>query len=647
MYDCSLGGILKSTLRRERVGLHLNVYQYICRFHFFTVGHMALKNTHPDVAPFRLRISELEEENVRLRAAHFEQMRILRSLEIINRIIIESTNLDQMLDQALQQFLKFFSCDRAWLLYPCDPNTATYRVPMERTRPEWPGAEVGGIDVPLDGFSRWAIELATVAPGVVRFDPQENTIQPDGEVSTQFHIRSQMMMAIRPKTGKPWALGIHNCAEAVTYSQNDCDLFEVLGSRLADGLSSMISWQDSKSLFENAEVSIWNEDLSAVRNTLDELRQSGVTDLRQYLQDHEQAAWDMLAMVKVIHVNAATLTLFGADSEDDFFTSINKTFGVGTIDVVIEELCAIWDKQDTFRSEVAFRTLDGKDIHAIISFRIPQTEDGFRSVPVSIIDITERKSMEMALVDAKLEAEKANKAKSEFLASMSHDLRTPLNAIMGFSEMMLLSVFGPLGSSQYEDYVNDIHRSGELLVSLINDVLDLSKIESGKYLLQEHSLDIAAVIDNSIKQLTGMARASDVSLFAEVPADIPPLRGDERALTQILNNTLSNAIKFTEGGGDVNISAALHENGGIQIAVSDTGIGMTAGGIAMALKTFEDSKGLRTRDQGGTGLGLHLCVNLMTLFGGDLQIESEINKGTVVTLYFPPERTIVSTKALR
>ncbi len=258
-------------------------------------------------------------------------------------------------------------------------------------------------------------------------------------------------------------------------------------------------------------------------------------------------------------------------------------------------------------------------------------------------NITGLRKAYIELERAKEEAEKANKAKSEFLASMSHDLRTPLNAIMGFSDMMRHKAFGPLGNEQYEEYAEDIHNSGSLLVSLINDVLDLSKIEAGKYDLKDEPISVPSIVDVSIRQLTTMASISDVTLTSNIASSFPHLLGDERVLIQILNNLVSNAIKFTPSGGMVSVSATLNPENNICISVKDTGIGLSEEGIVKALKPFEQAEGHKPREYDSTGLGLHLCVNFMNLFGGSLEMDSVIDNGTTVQLQFPQERTILNS----
>jgi signal transduction histidine kinase len=253
-----------------------------------------------------------------------------------------------------------------------------------------------------------------------------------------------------------------------------------------------------------------------------------------------------------------------------------------------------------------------------------------------------RGQTEINLFLSKMEAERANAAKSEFLAAMSHDLRTPLNAIMGFADMMQQKTFGPLGDKRYDQYVTDIHDSGSLLVSLINDILDLSKIESGKYELKLVALDVQSVIENRVRQLEHMANTYDQTISIDIPEGMPRLFCDERALIQVLNNLMSNAIKFNVKGGKVDVSGNVGGDRGIVLRVRDSGLGMSSGGIEKALKPFEQANGTYSRRHQGTGLGLYLCVNFMELFGGDLKIESDVGKGTVVALHFPPKSTVSS-----
>ena len=247
-----------------------------------------------------------------------------------------------------------------------------------------------------------------------------------------------------------------------------------------------------------------------------------------------------------------------------------------------------------------------------------------------------KKMLSIALDDAN----SANRAKSEFLANMSHDLRTPLNAIMGFSDIMRTKVFGPLGNKRYEEYANDIYDSGAHLVSLINDILDLSRVEAGKYNLVESRINIEDLIRQSFRQLSAMAKKSGHALTVKVSEGMPDMLGDERVMIQIFNNLISNAIKFTPANGEIVVATHINNGNSITISVIDTGIGISDEEILQALTPFEQASTLHSKRHEGTGLGLHLCNNFMELFGGTLKVQSELGQGTTVTLCFPPERTV-------
>ena len=255
-------------------------------------------------------------------------------------------------------------------------------------------------------------------------------------------------------------------------------------------------------------------------------------------------------------------------------------------------------------------------------------------------DTTERKLAEEELRWAKNRADEANRAKSEFLAAMSHDLRTPLNAIMGFSEVMKMKTFGPLGDPHYEEYAGHIHDSGKLLVELINDILDLSKVEAGKYSLTEKTLSVGALVHSSVTLVEMEANKAGIGFNIDIPEKPPILRGDKRTLIQALYNLLSNSVKFTPRGGEVTVVVGTNKKGAIVIQLADTGIGMSGGDIARALEPFEQADSNHSRLHEGTGLGLHLCKKFIELHGGTLTIKSKIGKGTTVTLRFPPNRTV-------
>ena len=270
--------------------------------------------------------------------------------------------------------------------------------------------------------------------------------------------------------------------------------------------------------------------------------------------------------------------------------------------------------------------------------------EGTHAVQITLVDVTERrmaqKNLQMALEDAEV----ANRAKSDFLANISHELRTPLNAIIGFSEIMQLKIHGELGD-KYQGYANDINESGQHLLSLINDIIDLSKIEAGKYTLHEADVDLTETIAACMRIVGERAREGGLNLTERIARDLPCLHADERALKQILLNLLSNAVKFTPRGGAITIEAVRTAGGSIRISVADTGIGLDAEQIATAWSSFGQVESAMVRTHVGAGLGLPIVRSLIDLHGGTVELDSEPGIGTIVTMEFPPARTIVSRTA--
>ena len=238
------------------------------------------------------------------------------------------------------------------------------------------------------------------------------------------------------------------------------------------------------------------------------------------------------------------------------------------------------------------------------------------------------------------ESHKANRSKSEFLATVSHELRTPLNAVIGFSDILKKQMFGPLGNDKYTDYVNDIHRSGSHLLSIINEILDLAKAESGKLKLDEREVEVLDVLDRCIHMCNEAAHVGKVKLVPPQNREPILIRADERLFFQLVLNLVSNAVKFTPEGGEVRFSVAASVQEGVVIKVIDTGIGIAPEDIPRVLRPFEQVEGSLTRRHGGTGLGLPYADRLAQLHDGKLAIESELRRGTTATIWLPPSRFI-------
>jgi len=292
------------------------------------------------------------------------------------------------------------------------------------------------------------------------------------------------------------------------------------------------------------------------------------------------------------------------------------------------------------RGEIAARHKDGREFPAEVS--ISKLKLGGEMIFTAMIrDISDMKRNEKTLRHALEEAEIANRAKSEFLANMSHELRTPLNAIIGFSELIEGQAFGEISNARYTEYAGDIRESGQHLLSLINDILDLSKVESGSVEPKDEIFEAEKVLRSCVALVSERARNNEVDIEVSFPAASPMmLRADRRMFKQILSNLLSNAVKFTPSAGRITVTAHVDGEAGLAIEVRDTGIGMAEKDIPKALTRFGQVESHLDRKYEGTGLGLPLVKSLIELHGGFLDLRSELHRGTCATVVFPPERIV-------
>jgi two-component system, cell cycle sensor histidine kinase PleC len=264
-----------------------------------------------------------------------------------------------------------------------------------------------------------------------------------------------------------------------------------------------------------------------------------------------------------------------------------------------------------------------------------------RKLRAMVVELERAKGQAQELAEkyqeAKIRAERASQAKGSFLANMSHELRTPLNHINGFSEMMAGEIYGPLGDSRYKEYAEAIHQSGEHLHDMINDILDMSKIEAGKMQLAPRMIDASDAVDAAVRLIRRRAADRQVALIFDPDDDLPDINGDHRAIKQMTLNLLTNAIKFTDPGGEVRIDVVV-EGDWLMIRVTDTGVGIPAEDLPRLGQPFEQSKSSESRNTQGTGLGLALTKSFAEMHGGHLTIRSAVGVGTEVSIYLPLPR---------
>jgi two-component system, cell cycle sensor histidine kinase DivJ len=251
-------------------------------------------------------------------------------------------------------------------------------------------------------------------------------------------------------------------------------------------------------------------------------------------------------------------------------------------------------------------------------------------------DISGRKAREAELVRARDETLSASRAKTQFLANISHELRTPLNAMIGFSEILNRELFGAIGEARYRDYARLIHESGEHLLNVVNDVLDLSKIEAGRFQIAKEPVDVAALVAVCCDIMRHAAEQRSLSLIVDMASDLPALAADKRACKQMLLNVIANAIKFTEPGGFVRVGAR-RESANIELSVADNGIGIAKHDLPKLGNPFVQANNGSDRGQGGSGLGLSVVSGLAQLHGGRLELASTLGEGTIATIILPLE----------
>jgi PAS domain S-box-containing protein len=345
----------------------------------------------------------------------------------------------------------------------------------------------------------------------------------------------------------------------------------------------------------------------------------------------------------ILSLNSSAQALFGYDASELASVSYLTLFAPESQMIVRDYLEGV--RENGVRSLMN----DGREVIGIerqgrtmpLFMTLGRTSsDGAGRFCAVLRDLTAWKKAESDLKESRRQAELANAQKSDTLARISHELRTPLSAIMGFAEVMVEERFGPVGNDRYRDYLRDIHQSGQHLLSLVNDLLDLAKIEAGKFDLDFAAVDANATIRAALAMIRPEAERHHVFLRSALASSLPMVVADERTIRQVVINLLSNAVKFTEPGGQVIITTTVSEEGEVALRIRDTGVGMDSDDLKMALELFRQTAA--GRKAGGTGLGLPLTKALTEANRAKFSIKSERGRGTLVEIIFPANRVLVS-----
>ncbi|MBT3168864.1 MAG: response regulator [Candidatus Cloacimonetes bacterium] len=400
------------------------------------------------------------------------------------------------------------------------------------------------------------------------------------------------------------------------------------------------SQTEYKNLFEYSPISMWLEDFSEIKKKVDLLKKDGIDDVEKYLHDHPEKLLQCIQNVKVIDVNKATLTSVGAHNKQELFDNIHKVFREESRDVFIKEVGAIARGETFFRGIGINHTLNGEKRIVSVSWTVADVngKSNYEAVHVAINDITVQKQAEklkirnIKLMQQKKEIEKANQLKSEFLSNMSHELRTPLNSVIALSRVLLMQSKEKLNSDEL-NYLEVIERNGKSLLALINDILDISKIEAGKLEVNPQKISVKSTIETICENLMPIAEGKGIKLKIDVPQNLPLLESDSERLFHILQNLASNAVKFTQKG-EVIISAKTAKNK-MMIEIIDDGIGIHTDDIPHLFEKFKQIDSSSTRNFEGSGLGLTIVHESLKLIGGKIEVDSKVAKGSVFKISLP------------
>lgn len=343
-----------------------------------------------------------------------------------------------------------------------------------------------------------------------------------------------------------------------------------------------------------------------------------------------------------LSANPAMARILGYESSTDMLRIIKNAHGFVYPDKVEREkfMEMLRVQGQVFGYEIQVLTKEGAKIWVRENIRLVKDEqNNDLYYEGSMEDITQRKKADIALLEAKMQSDMANRAKTEFIANMSHELRTPLNAIIGFSDIMKNEVMGPLGQDMYKEYITDIHSSGEGLLKIINEILDISRIESGDRELNESEFSVADVLNTCLELFDSRVQEKNIILMNEAK-NVPYILGEELSIKQVISNIYTNAIKYTPKDGRITLFSNYDIDGAFRLSITDTGIGMSEREIRKALSPFGQVDNALDRTGAGVGLGLPLAQAIMGIHGGRIEILSEKSIGTTVTIFFPSERVI-------